>query len=235
MTAAEVTAGSITYLDKKDEALLEDVELYTNVTQESESQENSTPPHSLDIDTYKGHTFYSNIRRKHAIDILLDDIGEINNGQIIRLTDGSTNLDYKAADAYDLGELEYQNFTTEVTSSQNNEQTARSLVRLINADPSNTLCYAFYTSGPEDRPGKIRIVRRDFSTTPITFEAVSSGPGMRGARTPKKRQRYPLRTFSRTDSPSRSLNSPTRCLCSTSSSSAAKSLRLKGFWLCATA
>ena len=177
VTAAEVTAGSITYLDKKDEALLEDVELYTNVTQESESQENSTPPHSLDIDTYKGHTFYSNIRRKHAIDILLDDIGEINNGQIIRLTDGSTNLDYKAADAYDLGELEYQNFTTEVTSSQNNEQTARSLVRLINADPSNTLCYAFYTSGPEDRPGKIRIVRRDFSTTPITFEAVSSGAG----------------------------------------------------------
>lgn len=56
------------------------------------------------------------------------------------------------------------------------DETARSLVRVINSNPSESN-YAFYTSGSTDVPGKFLIEARDLDTLPVYFLANNSVTG----------------------------------------------------------
>ncbi len=62
------------------------------------------------------------------------------------------------------------------TPSQQIDETARSLVNIINKN-SNDVVYAFYLSGPNDIPGKILLEVRDIGTSEFTVVANDANTG----------------------------------------------------------
>ena len=61
---------------------------------------------------------------------------------------------------------------TALTPAENIDVTARSIVTVINTLTSNTIVDAYYSSGFEDTPGDITLVRTDLS--PVAFTVNSS-------------------------------------------------------------
>jgi hypothetical protein len=67
--------------------------------------------------------------------------------------------------------------STAATPAQQVDETARSLVKIINQNPNGTV-YAFYLSGPTDVPGLIQIEARTLGTTPFYLQVDDSGTGV---------------------------------------------------------
>lgn len=63
-----------------------------------------------------------------------------------------------------------------ISPSQNIDETARSLVKVINADPLGSI-NAFYVSGPTDLPGQILLQARNLPDGPFSLTADSSTTG----------------------------------------------------------
>ena len=62
-----------------------------------------------------------------------------------------------------------------VSSGQNIEDTARSLVRIINRNATNNSVYAYYLSGEEDLPGQILIEERGLGGSSFAITASANG------------------------------------------------------------
>lgn len=165
--SGEITAQEITVTDVTPDSL-RGADLYTNATQQGPLQANYAPPQCLDLALYQNHMFYANTQSKYQVEVslLAVDFGGTNSNA---LTVGDTvTLDgviYTGAAAELVGSNEFA-IANGASLSDNIEDTARSLIKIINKSASNTNLWAVYDSGEDDVPGKIRIYERDFGNSP---------------------------------------------------------------------
>ena len=174
VTQSNVDAGVITVLDDVPSDF-RGPRLYTNAEIEGIGQQNSRPPFACDIEAFRGHLFYFNTKRPHVLEITLNNISPITNGQSsITLTQGSTSLTYLFNGTEDIPNQRFQTVTSNTALADNVEETMHSFCRAINRDPANSLFYAYYISQALDDPGRVAIEARSASTGPFTA-TVDSG------------------------------------------------------------
>ena len=165
---ADITAGEIEVYDDVADAL-KGTFLYTSPSQEGIINSNYEPPLCKDITVFKNHTFYANSARKHSFEIKL--LGTGTDGLSIgdTITIGSNTFTAAASESIVDAEFELVNTGT---VSLDIQDTALSLVNVINKYAGNDEVYAYYASGYDDLPGKIRLEERTLGGD--TFYVTSS-------------------------------------------------------------
>lgn len=163
-TAGQITALSVTITDSTPTSLM-GAALYTNEGQEGIAKANYQPPLAKDICEFKGFIFYFNIQTKHALTINLLSVS--GSGLVVNDTITINSVVYTAKAAETVASAEFK-VTTSGSASQNIEDTAKSLVKVINQYTSNTSIYAYYESGYQDLPGIIRLERRTIDASSFT-------------------------------------------------------------------
>lgn len=155
-TSSDITNGYIEFDDITPDEL-RGATLYTSATQEGLANNNEQPPLAKDLAVYKGSMFYANTTSKHRTFITLLSASGTNG----LAADDTIEIDgvvYTAKASETAASAEFQRFTAG-SAAQNIEDTALSLVRVINQYASSTV-YAFYLSGIDDLPGKILLEER---------------------------------------------------------------------------
>lgn len=173
VTSTDVTNGYVSFVDSIDDDLRGE-DLYTNPSQQGITQANAKPPLATDIDLFKGFMFYANTQSRQRLYLTLV---------------GTTSLTGKTIT---LAGVTYNFGATEITSGAGSPQakvsatgvasvdideTARSLVRVINRFASNTSVYAYYISGTSDLPGAILIEARTLGTSVFTAQGEDTAIG----------------------------------------------------------
>jgi hypothetical protein len=173
-TSAQITAGTIAYEDKIADAFRNvGVPLYTNTSQEGSAAANNPPPLARDVCEFRNHALYANYTEPHRMTMQLVDAASLTNGTST-LTIAGVVYTSNAAEVITTGT--FQEFTSG-TAAANVENTAKSLVRVINGYAANTTVYASYASTPDTTPGKILIEERGFGGSAFTAVANSSATG----------------------------------------------------------
>ena len=158
VTQSNVDAGVVTVLDDVSSDF-RGPRLYTNAEIEGIGQQNSRPPFARDIEPFRGHLFYFNTKKPHVLEITLNNISPITNGQSsITLTQGSTSLTYLFNGTEDIPNQRFQTVTSNTALADNVEETMHSFCRTLNRDSGNSLFYAYYISQALDDPGRIVIL-----------------------------------------------------------------------------
>ena len=162
-TSGQITAGIVTVTDITPDAL-KGAALYTGSNQEGIAQANARPPLALDMALYKGCMLYANTESYQSFTFTLQTTLSVADTITI---DGVV---YTAAASQDasLGEFKA---ATGGTLADDIEETALSIVSVINQYASNTSVYAYYDSGYNDLPGQIRVVARLLGTNPFNTES----------------------------------------------------------------
>lgn len=181
-TAANVTAGTISYTDV---ATTENGPVaYFAPSQGGLVHSREVPPIAKDIATFRGYDFYAVTAARQRAELALLAVGGTAGlvvGHGIRITYGDGTVDL-----YQGGTTETTNpnvlpavfkIYTTGTAAQNIENTARSLVRVINLVSYGRL-YATYASAENDTPGKIVLLARSLAESPFSIQ------GYGGSRNP---------------------------------------------------
>lgn len=170
-TAGQLTAGTVTLTDSVSDAL-KGAFIYTASSQQGIAQSNYQPPIATDVTTFKGFTFAANTTSQQTTLITLVSVGAPG----LQLNDTVTiaGTIYTAKAVETIASAEFQLFTGG-TPSQNITNTANSLVRVINRYTTNTLVYAYYSSGYSDLPGRITLKERGIGGS--AFNTASSRVG----------------------------------------------------------
>lgn len=174
-TAGDITAKVITVTDSTPDSL-RGATLYTSPSQEGIDASNYRPPFAMDIALFKNVMLYANTRQPQRMFVTLAAPGLMTAAtDTMTITDGTNTLtlNAEATENYSGGNTDFQLFTTG-TAAENVEDTALSIVRVINRTSANTTWYAYYVSGFEDLPGKIAIENRVIVASLGTFSAVST-------------------------------------------------------------
>lgn len=142
--------------------------LYTNPRQEGILQSNEPPPFAKDITIFQNCVFLANTKTRHRL--TLNMLGTNNlSGTSINIAD--VTYTFAATEDATIGQIKVY---TDGTPSQNLDNTARSLIRVINRYSANTAVYAYYLSEVDQIPGQMLIEARDLDTP--KFYALSSSP-----------------------------------------------------------
>lgn len=169
ITSGNLSAGTITIVDTIDDSLKGEF-IYTASSQQGLAQSNYQPPISTDAANFKGITFYANTTQKQQLPITLISVGSPNGIQVGDTVTIAGTV-YTGASSETISTGTFQVFTSG-TPSQNITNTANSLVRVINRYASNTLVYAYYTSGYSDLPGAITLSERGIGAA--AFNSIST-------------------------------------------------------------
>lgn len=161
-TAGEITAKSITFTDSTPDSL-KGAFLYTNANQEGISESNNEPPYCTDITNFKNFTFFSGIKTKHQLYISLLSVGG-SAGLLVNDTVTVNGMVFTGKAATTVATREFKVFTAG-SASQNIDDTARELVKVINQFTGNTSVYSYYISSYTDLPGQILIEQRTITGT----------------------------------------------------------------------
>ena len=165
---AMLTAGIATSTDRTPTNLLQAF-LYTNTNQDGILQSNFRPPFAKDACTYRNYTFYANTRTAHTFDVSLlstdlpDGLQVNDTITFTRLEDNfAFTLTAKATENAAAGQ-----FLKSATGDPGYDiqQTALSLVKVLNVYASNTFLNGYYTSGYEDVPGQMSFEMNTLSAT----------------------------------------------------------------------
>lgn len=163
LTSTDITNRFITYTDVTPDVLLGQV-LYTNPSQQTIAGANFQPPLAKDITFYQGNMLYANTTtRQQAI---INMIAVPANGSTITI--GGVVYTAQATENAAIGQ--FKAFTSG-TTGQNIDNTARSLVHVINTYTSNTFYWAIYTSGYTSLPGQITLQERGIGGTSFVITA----------------------------------------------------------------
>lgn len=163
LTSTDISNKYITYTDQTPDVLLGDV-LYTNPSQQTIAGANYAPPLAKDMEFFKGNMLYANTTTKQQA--LVNMIKVPANGSTITIG----GVVYTAAAAENSATGTFKAFTTG-TVGQNIDDTARSLVHVINAYASNTYYWAIYTSGYTSLPGQITLQERSIGGVAFVITA----------------------------------------------------------------
>lgn len=160
-TAAEISALSLSFTDSTPDSL-RGATLYASPSQEGILQANDEPPRAKDITVNNTFTFYANTVSKHraTFTILAADGGGAP-GSALQVNDviQIAGIKYTGKATETVANAEFA-VSTAASAASRIQETAQSLVKVINQHTSNTLVYAYYLSGPNDLPGKILIEER---------------------------------------------------------------------------
>ncbi len=98
LTAAEITARRVFYVDDIDEVLVSTApELYTNPnSREGEAQANAKPPKADDVTLFKNCVIYAKATTRHAIQVNLIDAGTLANNDYVEIKVAATTRRYVA-------------------------------------------------------------------------------------------------------------------------------------------
>lgn len=166
-TAGEITAKSVTVTDSISTDLT-GATLYTSPSQEGIANSNEVPPYCKDIAVFKNHALYANVKTKHRLYLtIIDGSG----GLAVDDTITIAGVTYTAKASENTASAQFLTDTSG-TAAQNIDNTARSLVKVINQYSGTTDVYAYYISGYDDLPGQILIEERSLGGS--SFAATSS-------------------------------------------------------------
>lgn len=177
-TNVEVTAGSMTIADVTPDEI-RGAELYTSVGTVLDAK--YRPPACADAVEFQGSVFCGSTYQTHALELQILGVGGtygIQSGETIFFSDSPSDLSantwsFTVTSGATESATVFQLYTTG-SAAQNIANTARSMVRVINARASNTKLYAEYVSSDIEAPGKIRLYGRSPSVT--QFAAFVDGP-----------------------------------------------------------
>lgn len=156
-TSGQISALALTATDNTPDSL-KGAFLYTNENQEGISESNDIPPFSNDICFYKNFMFYGGIKTKHSTNIKLLAVGG-SSGLVLNDTITIDSMVFTAKASTTVANREFS-LVTSGSAAQNIDNTAKSLVQVINQYSGNTSIYAYYISGYTDLPGSILIEKR---------------------------------------------------------------------------
>lgn len=164
-TSGEISAKAVTFTDSTPEALL-GAYLYTNASQEGLAEANNIPPVAVDICLFQGFTFYANIKTTHKLFISLLAVDSTTG---LQLNDTITinSMVFTAKSVENIASREFKLSTTG-SVSQNIEDTAKSLIKVINQYTGNTTIYAYYESGYTELPGQMLLEKRAVDAVSFT-------------------------------------------------------------------
>lgn len=182
-TIPELTAGFSTVVDFSSDLLLGQP-AYTNETSEGIQYANGRPPLAGSISWYKNHMFFFNTKRQQTLSIRI--IGsEFTVGERISIngltyqvqTTAETNINNVQEGVSPAGENAatgtFVNYTSVLGVSTRIEGIARSLVRVINANPLNKTIYAYYSSAAGGVPGIITLIERGIGGPRFDIKALN--------------------------------------------------------------
>jgi hypothetical protein len=172
-SSAEITAGLVEVHDVTPESF-RGANLYTNPNSgEGIAQANEVPPMSTDISLYKNYLFYANTQTKYRRRINLLSVTNLTpDVSTFTITDGDSTNTYTFSTTEDQA-LKKVKISTADTPAQQVDETARSLVRVVNRN-DDELVYAYYLSGPSDVPGLILFESRDLGSDAFYFNVGNS-------------------------------------------------------------
>lgn len=143
--------------------------LYTSPSQQGIENSNEPPPFAKDMCIYKGSTIYANTKTKHTLGLKLIGVGD--NAFEVGDTVTINSIVYTGASAENINNNEFYVSVSESPATAIDE-TALSLIRVLNSSDDNTEIYAYYLSGFDDVPGKLLFQKIELDDDP--FYAVSS-------------------------------------------------------------
>lgn len=167
-TSGELSSKIITLVDSTPDSL-RGAFLYTNTNQEGITEQNNEPPLAKDITQFKGFTFFADVSTKQSISVKQLAVG----GSMGTVNDDTITIDgmvFTGKATENIVNKEFEVFTGG-SASQNIDDTARSLIRVINQYTGNTTVYAYYDSDYTDLPGQIIIEKRDILAAAFNVSA----------------------------------------------------------------
>lgn len=168
LSASDISTGTVTFTDSIIDAL-RGATLYTSSSQEGIAQANERPPQCRDIALYKNdYLFYANTQTRQRLNLTLVGTGSLS-GHSIKVN--GVTFSFGATENTATGQVKV---SAAVLASVKIDETARSLVRVINRYASNTTVYAYYLSGPDDLPGQILIEERGVGAAAFTVQSGDS-------------------------------------------------------------
>lgn len=150
ITAAQLSSREIVVTDSLPEDLrLAGIPLYTNqYSGEGALKANEPPPSAKDLALFKGHMFYANTRTRHRCIFTLVSVDTLVAG-VSNLVVNGTTYTFDTVEDLSLKKIKIGTI----------EETAKSFVRAVNADPNEQVS-AYYLSVFGEAPGKILLERK---------------------------------------------------------------------------
>jgi hypothetical protein len=171
LTATEIAAGFIQFTDLVTDTL-RGATLYTSPSQEGISQANERPPLCKDLTLYKSNfNFYANCSTKQRLTATLVGAGSLT-GKTITL--GGVTYNFGATEILSGAGSPQIKVSSTGVAAVDIDETARSLVRVVNRYSSNTAVYAYYLTGPGDLPGQILFEEKGIGAAAFTLQASDS-------------------------------------------------------------
>lgn len=175
VTAADITAGTISFSDIYDEVFLGE-DLYTNTTKEGLEAGNERPPLALSVAWWKNVMWYGNTQREQRKRLQLIDVASLSTGDTITITGAQINT-YTADTNSGNEDPTTQTFHLEKTlgaASLNINATVDSLIKVINRDPNNTEIIAYRITGQLDgATGAFWVESRSTGGVQLRFNATT--------------------------------------------------------------
>lgn len=169
-TSGQISAKAVTFTDSTPASLM-GAYLYTNSSQDGIQEANYEPPLANDIALFKGFTFFINVKTKHSLNVSL--LAVSGSGLVVNDTITINGLTYTAKASETIASREFK-VTTSGSAAQNIDDTAKSLIKVINQYTGNTDIYAYYESGYTDLPGLILLEKRSIDDVSFTVSVSRS-------------------------------------------------------------
>lgn len=168
LTSTNISAGYVTFTDSVTDALI-GATLYTSPSEEGIGQANSRPPLAKDIALYRSaFMMYANTQSKQRLFFTLVGVSGLSSKTI---TLGGVTYNFGGTEIVSgAGSPQAKVFASGVLASDI-DNTARSLIRVINRYASNTSVYAYYLTGPDDLPGQIMIEEKGIGASAFTLQS----------------------------------------------------------------
>ena len=168
VSTVEIDKGEFNVTDNVSDTL-KGAFLYTSPSREGAINAAYEPPLCRDMTVFKNHAFYANTETKHTYSTSL--LGTGVDGFDVDDTITIDGVVYAAKSTEEPASGYFKLFDSGSPASDITN-TALSLVNVINKYDANTTVYAFYMSGYDDLPGKLRFQAKNLGQD--TFYALSS-------------------------------------------------------------
>lgn len=171
-TSGQISAKSITVTDSTPDSL-KGAALYTNATQQGILQANNQPPFAKDMALFATCMFFANTQTQQQAFLTILAVGGtsgVQSGDTLTIAGTA----YTAGSSESVPALTFQVFTSG-SPAQNINNTALSLIRVINQNSTNAAVYAYYLSSTSSLPGQLMIQARTLGTSAFSITASAHG------------------------------------------------------------
>lgn len=171
VTSGDLLNGFVTFTDITPDSLT-GAALYSSNNEQGPAQINLEPPIAMDVCTFRGFTFYFNVKSKQRLKLSVLSVGAPSGLQVGDvLTIGGVT--YTAAVAENVGLRQFQ-VVTSGTPSQNITDTVNSLMKVVNRSTSSVV-YVYLESTPTDLPGQLLFEERTLGSPAFSITASANG------------------------------------------------------------